>query len=80
MSIHAPVMGATESCTDTRYLNVVSIHAPVMGATGRGDGRVGRDAGFNSRARDGRDHPGSKLAGILGVSIHAPVMGATRGV
>ncbi len=33
VSIHAPVMGATEFAGSVRRLHIVSIHAPVMGAT-----------------------------------------------
>jgi len=56
VSIHAPVMGATDAQIKEIIAYFVSIHAPVMGAT--------RTAGlfstkhylcFNPRARDGRD-------------------------
>ena len=57
----------------------VSIHAPAWGATLNQQPQAGRAAGFNPRARVGRDPPlprGSVAASH--VSIHAPAWGATR--
>jgi len=60
---------------------LVSIHAPVKGAT-----LITLillllyAAGFNPRAREGRDIASWRHADLHAVSIHAPVKGATRGL
>ena len=76
VSIHAPAWGAT-ACVFCPYHNqAVSIHAPAWGATIPRRRGVTK-AGFNPRARVGRD---LQLADIIvydKVSIHAPAWGAT---
>ncbi len=54
----------------------VSIHAPVKGATAV-PARDAAGAGFNPRAREGRDVVVRQLLEGRLVSIHAPVKGAT---
>ena len=56
VSIHAPARGATNPAGLLRALLRVSIHAPARGATSSAT-HSGTDAGFNSRAREGRDLP-----------------------
>jgi len=77
VSIHAPARGATELLLGLLRQLHVSIHAPARGATNEGYLDDLREAGFNPRARKGRD-----VVAILGgqdpkVSIHAPARGAT---
>ena len=56
VSIHAPVWGATASRFDALTMLGVSIHAPVWGATAARAAACGcAAAGFNPRARVGRD-------------------------
>ena len=55
VSIHAPVGGATHYILGGVNGGVVSIHAPVGGATIPRLSLSSRGAGFNSRARRGRD-------------------------
>ena len=55
VSIRAPVMGATTLRYTLCASLIVSIRAPVMGATETSLARHRGSAGFNPRARDGRD-------------------------
>ena len=56
----------------------VSIHAPAWGATSSMAGMPSELAGFNPRARVGRDPgPHSHRDHRRNVSIHAPAWGAT---
>jgi len=65
---------------DLASSQMVSIHAPVKGATRWNAGEVLLLAGFNPRAREGRDAlAGWDIGQWSTVSIHAPVKGATCG-
>ena len=54
VSIHAPARGATQALSCQLAPPSVSIHAPARGATSARE-RPGLAAGFNPRARTGRD-------------------------
>ena len=56
---------------------LVSIHAPAWGATLGKERRSPRRAGFNPRARMGRDCDHQPWSVCTTVSIHAPAWGAT---
>ena len=55
VSIHAPVMGATNWDAFICTVVLVSIHAPVMGATPERCEKFCRQDSFNPRPRDGGD-------------------------
>ena len=55
VSIHAPARGATHDRGLRQRILVVSIHAPARGATSRPQPPARLPAGFNPRAREGRD-------------------------
>ncbi len=55
VSIHAPAGGATSGICSSLRTNGVSIHAPAGGATTIVAGTINEVAGFNPRARGGRD-------------------------
>jgi len=55
VSIHAPAWGATLELSQIKSDFNVSIHAPAWGATDKPCPAGGRFAGFNPRARVGRD-------------------------
>ncbi len=57
VSIHAPVRGATHMRALASVAIEVSIHAPVRGATCSRARAMTMFAGFNPRARAGRDMP-----------------------
>ncbi len=57
VSIHAPAKGATHFVHFDISHGVVSIHAPAKGATRERGRPHGYHAGFNPRARKGRDFP-----------------------
>ena len=78
VSIHAPVKGATAGQGNPLQGEQVSIHAPVKGATGHHHRCPRLIAGFNPRAREGRDAWVPEGGDSQEVSIHAPVKGATR--
>ena len=81
VSIHAPARGATSSELCRRPWLHVSIHAPARGATSGGAYRCCTCAGFNPRARAGRDSTVShRLRPCIDVSIHAPARGATLNI
>ena len=77
VSIHAPARGATASRIE-RIASILFQFTRPQGARLRRRGRDGRDDGFNSRARKGRDTAGRGRENRRGVSIHAPARGATR--
>jgi len=56
VSIHAPARGATRYVRPLLVTDDVSIHAPARGATAINRSPCFRDARFNPRAREGRDH------------------------
>ena len=58
VSIHAPARGATLCRPWRLLLGLVSIHAPARGATGKRGVAHSSSAGFNPRARTGRDWSG----------------------
>ena len=67
VSIHAPARGATANTVFTlNDATWVSIHAPARGATAIIYGYWICRAGFNPRAREGRDHPTSHKLTCLG--------------
>ena len=69
--------GARRALSVRRRWPSVSIHAPARGATQGQGARVHGEAGFNSRAREGRDRDNPWFPDVLRVSIHAPARGAT---
>ena len=77
ISIHAPVKGATQRNRKLRELAMISIHAPVKGATKMLFQTHTNRFHFNSRSREGSDHPKGKDVPETSISIHAPVKGAT---
>ena len=79
VSIHAPAWGATLRPLPRPVIGSVSIHAPAWGATDQDPSHLAAMAGFNPRARMGRDQQFGQVAeGVILVSIHAPAWGATR--
>ena len=77
VSIHAPARGATADPHGDIHERVVSIHAPARGATRLRLVNPFEIAGFNPRAREGRDAPLPPQTAWKVVSIHAPARGAT---
>ena len=65
VSIHAPAWGATYEGDYLCQLQLVSIHAPAWGATRQVRCSHGIQAGFNSRARMGRDSTSGTVISML---------------
>ena len=57
VSIHAPVVGATDARKKDGSTDPVSIHAPVVGATRQGFEQANAHCCFNPRSRGGSDLP-----------------------
>ena len=77
VSIHAPVWGAT--CMRVPLTRTFEFQSTrPYGARRSGMKRIFSVAGFNPRARMGRDKYCLAISRRQWVSIHAPVWGATR--
>ena len=77
VSTHAPTRGATFCFCSRPDSQTVSTHAPARGATGTLAIYSDVRSGFNSRAREGRDHNRRRAGHHSLVSTHAPARGAT---
>ena len=77
VSIHAPARGATVRVVASSATATFQFTRP-RGARHAGGDNLGKSCGFNSRAREGRDPPGTTTSSDpQPVSIHAPARGAT---
>ena len=80
VSIHAPAWGATRPRRDVQECHAVSIHAPAWGATCATAGQSIPTAGFNPRARVGRDLPPVSLNSIYALFQSTRPRGARLGM